>query len=149
MATPSKRRQYLGRPSSRARNYQLAFMIRVFTILTVIAIVSTFLTTAIVWNKFDLTYLERQTHMVAALVAVGFTLIIELLMAIPLIYYLGVRHSHRVVGPFDRIIKTLDAIGAGDFSKRIHLRPGDTREEIAEGVNRMAEQLESRSKPRH
>lgn len=148
MAAPSKRRQYLGRPSSRARNYQAAFIIRVFTILAAVALVSTFLTTAIIWNKFDLPNVERQTHMVASLIAVGFTLIIELLLAIPLVYYLGLRHSHRVVGPFDRLIKTLDAIGSGDYSRRLQLRPGDTLEDIAKAINRMAEQFESRSSSR-
>ena len=136
---PYKRTQYLV-----DRDYQLRFVTKVFLIVFAVAVVSSLISTGLLWTNMYRPNLEPQTLLIASLIAVATTLLIELLIAIPIIYVLGIRQSHRIVGPMKRIQRTLEAIGTGDFSQRIILRQGDALEGLAKGINRMAESLEQR-----
>jgi nitrate/nitrite-specific signal transduction histidine kinase len=73
---------------------------------------------------------------------VAITLLIELILAIPIMFFLGIRQSHRIVGPMNRLKATLEAIGRGDFSQRITLRQGDALEDLATSINQMAQGLQ-------
>ena len=137
--TPYKRKQYLV-----DRAYQLRFVTRLFLIILLVATASALVSSILVWRN---TYTPGQTSQevfIVALVAISSTLLIELLLAIPLIFVLGIRQSHRIVGPMNRIKQTLEAIGQGDFSKRITLRQGDALEDLANAINQMAERLQQR-----
>ena len=137
--TPYKRKQYLV-----DRAYQLRFVTRLFLIILLVATASALVSSILVWRN---TYTPGQTSQevfIVALVAIASTLLVELLLAIPLIFVLGIRQSHRIVGPMNRIKQVLAAIGQGDFSKRITLRQGDALEELAEAINQMAERLQQR-----
>ena len=48
------------------------------------------------------------------------------------------------MGPIKRMIGTLDAIATGNFSQRLVLRQGDVLEDVAQSINRMADQLQKR-----
>ena len=136
---PYKRKQYLV-----DRAYQLRFVTRLFLIILLVATASALVSSILVWRN---TYTPGQTSQevfIVALVAISSTLLIELLLAIPLIFVLGIRQSHRIVGPMNRIRQTLAAIGQGDFSRRITLRQGDALEELAVAINQMAERLQQR-----
>ena len=136
---PYKRTQYLV-----DRAYQLRFVTRLFLIILLVATASALVSSILVWRN---TYTPGQTSQevfIVALVAISSTLLIELLLAIPLIFVLGIRQSHRIVGPMNRIKQTLAAIGQGDFSKRITLRQGDALEDLAVAINQMAERLQQR-----
>ena len=136
---PYKRKQYLV-----DRAYQLRFVTRLFLIILLVATASALVSSILVWRN---TYTPGQTSQevfIVALVAIASTLLIELLLAIPLIFVLGIRQSHRIVGPMNRIKQTLAAIGQGDFSKRITLRQGDALEDLANAINQMAERLQQR-----
>ena len=138
--TPYKRKQYLV-----DRAYQLRFVTRLFLIILLVATASALVSSILVWRN---TYTPGQTSQevfIVALVAIASTLLIELLLAIPLIFVLGIRQSHRIVGPMNRIKQTLAAIGQGEFSRRITLRQGDALEDLASAINQMAEQLQRRS----
>jgi nitrate/nitrite-specific signal transduction histidine kinase len=109
-------------------------------------IATAFIAVLILWNLRP--NLEGQPGLLASLIGVAMALIVELAICIPMVYSLGIRQSHRVVGPLRRIMRTLEAIGSGDFSKRLGLRPGDVLEDLARAINRMAENLQKRhSKP--
>jgi nitrate/nitrite-specific signal transduction histidine kinase len=71
-------------------------------------------------------------------------MLIELMLAAPLVYYLGLRQSHQVVGPLRRITRMLGAVGSGDFSQRIVVRHNDVLGMVANSINRMAERLQKR-----
>ena len=88
--------------------------------------------------------LPQQT-LIYCFIAIALTLLVELLLSIPIVFILGIRQSHRIVGPMNRIKRTLEAIGAGDFSQRITLRQGDALEDLAKSINQMAEALQQRS----
>ena len=137
---PYRRKQYLV-----DRGYQLRFVTRVFVVVLVVAVVSSLISTALLWANMYRADLEQQATLISALIAVATTLLVELLISIPLVYFLGIRQSHRVVGPVNRIKRVLEAIGAGDFSQRIVLRRGDALEGLAKSINQMADNLQRRS----
>lgn len=136
---PYKRKQYLV-----DRGYQLRFVTRVFMVVLTVAVVSSLISTALLWTNMYRPDLESQTPLIASLIAVATTLLIELLLAIPVVFFLGIRQSHRIVGPMNRLKRTLEAIGTGDFSQRITLRQGDALEDLAKSINQMAEGLGQR-----
>ncbi len=141
MATPElpyKRKQYLV-----DRGYQLTFVTRVFMVVLAVAVASSLISTALLYTNMYRPDLPQQS-LISSLIAVATTLLIELLLAIPIVFFLGIRQSHRVVGPMNRLRRILEAIGAGDFSQRIILRQGDALEDLAKSVNQMAEALQKR-----
>ena len=137
---PFKRRQYLV-----DRAYQLRFVTQLFMGVLGIAVISSLIASVILWRQLYTPELGTTGPLVTGLVAVSATLLVELLLAIPLIFFLGIRQSHRLVGPMKRIKAALDAIGRGDFSQRITLRQGDALEDMAQAINKMAEALQQRS----
>ena len=137
---PYQRKQYLV-----DRAYQMRFASRVFMAVFGVAVVSSFISTSLLWTNMYRPDLGSHTLLVGCFIAVASTLLIELLLAIPIVFYLGIRQSHRIVGPMNRLKKTLEAIGNGDFSQRIILRQGDALEDLAKAINQMAEQLSQRS----
>ena len=133
-----KRRQYLVDPA-----YQLRFVKRLFMVILAVAVLACLITSGLLWRNLYLPDQENGPVLItSALIAVSLTLLIELLIAIPLIFVLGIRQTHRVIGPINRMKRTLEAIGSGDFSQRISLRKGDVLEQLGQTINQMAEQLQ-------
>ena len=140
---PFKRRQYLV-----DRPFQLRFVSQLFLTVLAVAGLSCLGSSTLLWRQLYVPGGSAQTPMLsAALMAVAATLLIELLLAIPIIFYLGITQSHSIIGPMKRIQATLAAIGNGDFSRRLILRKGDVLQELAESINAMAEALARRSPP--
>ena len=134
------RRQYLV-----DRRYQSRFMVRLFWVVLATMVASALVCTLLWWRAMSLT--NQGLHMVlltTALLYVATLLLVELLLAVPIVFVLGLRQSHRVVGPMVRFKRALQAIGTGDFTQRIHLREGDDLPDLAEAVNQMAESLQQR-----
>lgn len=139
---PYKRTQYLVDAS-----YQVQFAIRIFWILLIVAAVSFMASAGLLWNTTHRPELAARVPFISTLLTIATTLLVELVIAIPLVAILSIRQSHRVVGPFTRVKRAIAAIGRGDFSQRITLRDGDTLSEIATVINEMAEQLQRRHPP--
>jgi methyl-accepting chemotaxis protein len=127
------------------RPYQLRFVTRLFMIVLAVAVASSLIASTLLWNQLYQPEIGSST-LITGLIAVAMTLLVELLLAIPLVFMLGIRQSHRVVGPMKRIERALQAIGRGDFSQRIVLRQGDVLADLAKAINDMAESLEQSSK---
>lgn len=136
---PYRRTEYLV-----DRAYQLRFVTRLFVVICTIAVLSALIATGILWKNMYQPELDRQGHIISALIGVSVILLIELLISIPIVYFLGIRQSHQVVGPLKRITRTLEAIGLGDFSPRLILRQGDVLEDLAKTINEMADNLQKR-----
>ncbi len=135
---PYRRKQYLV-----DRGYQLRFVTRVFMVVLAVAVVTSLIATGVLYMNMYRPDLPQQ-NFVTSLLAMATTLLIELLLAIPLVFILGIRSSHRIVGPMNRLKRMLDAIGNGDFSQRITLRQGDALEDLAKSMNAMTENLQRR-----
>lgn len=135
---PYKRTQYLV-----DRAYQLRFVTRLFMVVLAVAVASSLVASTLLWRELYQPEPGSNAALVTGLVAVSATLLVELLLAIPVIFYLGIRQSHRIVGPMKRMKQTLEAIGRGDFSQHITLRQGDALEDLATAINQMAEALQT------
>lgn len=135
---PYKRKQFLV-----DRQYQLRFVTRIFMVVLAVAVISSLISTALIMGSLSDPSLPQHTF-VYCLITIAITLLTELLIAIPIVLILGIRQSHRIVGPMNRIKRMLEAIGNGDYSQRIVLRQGDALEELAKSINQMSESLARR-----
>lgn len=72
---------------------------------------------------------------------VTWLLSIELLVLVPLLVWVGLWITHKVVGPFGRIKAVLDQIGRGNYTVRLHLRKGDVLLDLAEAINQLADSM--------
>ena len=124
--------------------YQLQFVARLLIVILGITIVSSLIAMAILWKNLYRPGLDRQLLISASLIGIALTLIIESLIAIPLAYYLGIRQSHRVVGPLRRITKALEAAGSGAIAPPLTLRRADVLRDLATAINEMAKNLQKR-----
>ncbi len=129
------------------RAYQLRFVTRMLSVIFAVALVSSMTASLLLWKNMYRRDLETQALFISSLIAVATTLLIELLIAIPIAYLWGIRQSHRIVGPMERLKRLLAAISEGDFSQRIMLRQGDALEDLATAINNMAERLQQRFPP--
>lgn len=59
-------------------------------------------------------------------------------------WVMGLYFSNSIVGPIPRLRRFLNAVGEGDYSQRVKLRPGDAMEFLAEDLNQLAVNLEKR-----
>lgn len=61
-------------------------------------------------------------------------------------FWLGMRLSHRIVGPMIQIQRVLERAIKNDYSPRIHLRNNDYLYEIADKLNLLLEKLDQKTK---
>ncbi len=61
-------------------------------------------------------------------------------------FWLGMRLSHRIVGPMIQIQRVLERAIKNDYSSRIQLRNNDYLYEIADKINLLLEKLDKKSK---
>jgi methyl-accepting chemotaxis protein len=59
-------------------------------------------------------------------------------------WMMGLYFSNSIVGPIPRLRRTLEAMGQGDFSQRVKVRPGDAMEFLAEDLNQLAVKLDGK-----
>ncbi len=132
------RRQYLV-----DRAYQMRFVGHLFTAILAVAVIGSLISSVILWSNLEASS-DTSTSLAVSLIAVAITLLFQLVVGGGLVYYIGIRQSHRIVGPMIRIKRALEAIGAGDFTQRIQLRKDDALQDLAEAINKMAENLQQR-----
>ena len=124
--------------------YQVPFASRIVLLMFALTSGSFVLAMGVLWHHLHNTELQARYYVIAGLMGCAITLLIELILMIPILYYYGLRQSHRIVGPVKRIMTALDGIGKGDYSQRLSIRSGDVLEDVAGAINRMTEQLEQR-----
>jgi len=124
------------------RAYQYRFVGRMFIGIMMVAVVGSLISSTLLLTNLDAT--EAPTSIAVSRIAVAVTLLFQVMAGGATIYYVGIRQSHRIVGPMIRVKRALEAIGAGDFSQRIVLRKGDALPDLADAINKMAESLQQR-----
>jgi nitrate/nitrite-specific signal transduction histidine kinase len=124
--------------------YQVPFASRIVLLMFALTTGSFLVAMSILWRHLHHPELAARYYVIAGLMGCAMTLLIELILMVPILYYYGLRQSHRVVGPVKRIIHALRAIGKGDYSRRLTLRPGDVLGDVAGAINEMADELERR-----
>ena len=64
-----------------------------------------------------------------------------------IVFLVGIRYSNQIVGPLPRISRTLHELAKGNNPGRLTFRPGDVLEELAGGVNELADSLHPHARP--
>ena len=126
------------------RSYQLRFAGRALLLVFALVVVSLIIPSFMMWKMHEPGLASKSTFLGSFLTIVAIVFM-ELVVALPVVYFLSIQQSHRIVGPINRIIRTLEAIGKRDFSQRITLRESDVLEQVATAINQMAENLKQRS----
>jgi nitrogen fixation/metabolism regulation signal transduction histidine kinase len=72
----------------------------------------------------------------------GILVAVVLLLHIGMIFWIGLKASHRFAGPIYRIKKTMQQIAEGERGLRITLRENDKLKDVAAEFNRMMDSLE-------
>jgi len=83
----------------------------------------------------------RQTQVIAVLVVT--TLIFS-----AAILLLAVLTSHRIAGPYLRLMRTFEQVAQGDFNQRLKFRDYDNLDDVADAFNAMMDELERRHEAR-
>lgn len=127
------------------KDFQLKFILKFCLILLAGVVVSTgllfFLSQDTLTSSFQDSRLQIKSTGLAILPAVIytnlFTLGLVVLAAIVVILFI----THKIAGPLFRLEKELIRIGNGDLTGRITLREKDQITEIADSINKVADQL--------
>lgn len=73
---------------------------------------------------------------------------VNLILILPIIFWVSIRYSHRIVGPLPKIYKALNEIRDGNFNAKVTLRKNDELQELADLVNEMAKSLKDKETPK-
>jgi hypothetical protein len=63
------------------------------------------------------------------------------------VFYIGIRYSHQIVGPLPRISRTLSDLASGENPVRLQVRSGDVLNDVVLGINRVADALHPSGAP--
>ncbi len=85
-----------------------------------------------------------QGRLVAIFRAVHLAILVDMLILLPIIFWMSIIFSHRIAGPLPKIYRTLKEIGQGNFDIKLVLRKGDELKDLADGINDMAANLKTR-----
>ena len=80
--------------------------------------------------------------------SVHIALFIDLVVALPIIFYGSIKFSHRIAGPLPKIYQALRNIGEGNFDVKLILRKNDELRDLADTINEMAKNLGDREAKR-
>ena len=135
---PYQRRRWLVNPPFQ---YQfIGIMLLVLLLLTVGALGGVYLALWLTLRTFELT---NEPLAVSQMTTVGLMVTLELLLLAPVVVWIGVRLTHKVVGPLVRINAALQQMSHGDFNVHLKLRKGDSLVELADAINQLAASLRS------
>ncbi|MFA5859159.1 MAG: HAMP domain-containing protein [Elusimicrobiota bacterium] len=71
-------------------------------------------------------------------------IISKLVLYLLLVIIVSIFVSHKIAGPLYRIEKSSEILGLGDLTHRVKLREGDELKDVAEKLNHMVEQLQTK-----
>ena len=69
---------------------------------------------------------------------------VNVLILSPLLFYVSILFSHRIVGPLPKIYEVLKKVGEGNLSQKVVLRKSDELRDLADAINRMIEGLRNK-----
>jgi methyl-accepting chemotaxis protein len=78
---------------------------------------------------------------------IGPSMLLAGLVSSLVVFFLGLRYSHQIVGPLPRITRALRRIATGAQPERLQFRSGDILEELASEVNQVADRMQLTAKP--
>mgnify|MGYP003394692249 CR=1 FL=1 len=137
---PSRRRRLIV-----DRAIQLPFvkaLVLVLCVVTAACLAAVFLAVRITLSTYEL---ANDALIVALLNTVFWLVMVELVVLLPFVIWFGVWVTHKVAGPLVRIQAALAQMSRGDYQVHMRLRKGDRLMDLAELINRLAEEIRRRS----
>lgn len=138
-----KRRQFFV-----AKQFQLKYIGLILAVMLLTAIITGYSIYYHSWTLLGekLANVYPQGRLVQIFRSVNTRLAINMVFVTILCVVVGVFASHRIAGPIFRMIKFLDNVTSGDYSKRLKLREKDELTDLANAINRLVDRLESEKK---
>lgn len=133
------RRRYLVDPSYQWRVTRLLVIIMLVVVLVTLTLIC-----GALWSTIGDLRLGPSALFIAVFRAVAWLVVVELIVLVPLIILLGIRLTHRVVGPMARIKAALEQLGEGRYDLHLTLRDGDVLADLAKSITRLAARLRDR-----
>jgi hypothetical protein len=127
------------------RSFQFRFvraMLLVLLVMAVVAILGMYGALQLTIAAYDL---RREAFIVALFNTVAWTVVVEFILLVPIVGWIGLLLTHKVAGPLVRIRAVLAEMTKGNFDIHLRLRKGDALTDLAEDINRLAAFLRSRS----
>lgn len=138
-ASPYRRRQWLV-----DRSLQLRFVWPMLAIVFFMGATAICGAYGALWYTLYSFELLNESHFTALFNTVLWTIVLELLVIIPIVGWLGILLTHRVAGPVGRLRAALADLAKGRVDVHVTLRKGDALTGLAEDINRLAAFLRSR-----
>ncbi|MBI4004225.1 MAG: hypothetical protein HY353_04305 [Candidatus Omnitrophica bacterium] len=128
------------------RSFQFRFVRAMVLVLFVMAAAAVLGIYAAIWFTLYSFELVNDRYLVALFNTVSWTVVLELILLVPVVTWLGILVTHKVAGPLVRIRAALFQMTQGNFDIHLTLRKGDALTDLAEDINRLATFLRSRSR---
>ncbi len=141
MLSTLRRKQYF---VERGLQLRFARFVIIFVFISSILTGLTIFYTTFMMLGERLAQVYPQGRLLTIFKSVHVALFVNLLIALPIIFWGSIIFSHRIAGPLPKIYQALRAIGQGDFDVKLILRKHDELKELAEIINAMADNLKQR-----
>ena len=142
---PTRQRPYRRRRLLVDRRLQLRFVRVVVLVLLLTSLAVVGGVCAALWFTLYSFELLKDANLVALFNTITWTVVLELIVLVPIVSWLGILLTHKIAGPLVRIHAALAEMANGTFDIHIKLRKGDALVDLAEDINRLAAYLRSRS----
>ncbi|MBU0479136.1 methyl-accepting chemotaxis protein [bacterium] len=125
------------------KKFQMKYVTVTLIFVFLISAICAYTAYHVVWTQLGekLAQVYPQSMLVSILNVVKIKLIIHLILLIPVVVFVSIFLSHRVVGPISKIKKHMKKLIEKDFSEEIHLRKTDEFRDIAELINKSTDSI--------
>lgn len=124
--------------------YRFARFVMIFVAVVALMISSTVFFTTLLFLGDKLEAVYPQGRLMPIIRSVYIAFFVNLLVALPVIWYACIKFSFRIVGPLPKTYTYLRNIGKGIYPGRLHYREHDELQDLAKAVNEMAEDLKAK-----
>lgn len=139
-ARPYRRRRYLvDRPLQLRLVHAL---LGVLCVMALAAMAAVYCAIRVTLNAFEL---SGDALIVSLTNTIYWTIALQVLLMVPIVFWFGIRLTHAIAGPLVRIYAALDQLAHGHHDVQVTLRRGDQLTGLAAAVNRLAAALRSRT----
>ena len=128
------------------RSLQFPFvnaMVLALCVMAAACLAAVFLAVRITLSTYEL---SNDTLVVAFFNTIFWLVMVEVAVIIPFVVWFGIWLTHKVAGPLVRIHAVLAQMSRGDYDVRVKLRKGDMLASLADAINRLASERQSRSR---
>lgn len=118
------------------------FQLRYSLAASVVGVLTTFLTSAIVLVPLYIFEIIRSVNFLPLPILTGMA--VAALVNVALILGMGIFVTHRIAGPMYSLVRSFRMITEGDYTQKVNIREGDDLKYVVRNFNEMAETVQAR-----